>query len=157
MRLVVFLLVLLIPAASYAQDAQSLCQVLTNHKPADDVNYVAGKEDVVPADVGGGIKQPVFDPISVPIQVDLIERLDLGVIETDDGVILEPYVAQVDVYQDGRVLYNGQDITEQTMVLCEDADGQEQGDAVNSQSEETIEIKKGIEGQPLPEHTDKDE
>lgn len=154
MRILTFLVLLLLPFQAYAQDKEVFCKELTEHVPDDDVNYKPGREGVVPADVDGGIAQPVFDPISVPIQVELLEYMDLDV---PKGIDLEPYVAQVDVFQDGRVLYNGQDISKQTLVLCSDVDGQAEEDALNSQSEETEEIKEGIERAPLSETKAADE
>ena len=145
---------MLLPFQAAAQDKTVFCQQLTEHVPDDDVNYKPGREDVVPADVDGGVAQPVFDPISIPVQIELLEYMDIDV---PDGIDLEPYVAQVDVFQDGRVLYNGQDISKQTVVLCSDADGQAEEDALNSQPEETEDIKEGIEREPLSETKDTDE
>lgn len=154
MKILVFLLVFLMPFAAVAQEKEAFCQKLTHHVPDDDVNFEPGRDDVVPADIGGGVAQPIFEPISVPIQLELLEYMDLDV---PDGLDLEPYVAQVDVFQDGRVLYNGQDISKQTVVLCSDADGQEQDDGLNSQTNETKDIKEGIEREPLSETKSTDE
>ena len=42
-------------------------------------------------------------------------------------------------------------------MLCSDADGQAEEDALNSQPEETEDIKEGIEREPLSETKDTDE
>lgn len=131
MRFILFLLVFIMAAPVFAGEVRvasgrsiksergdGFCQALSNHIPDADVNHRAGVEDVVSADIGGGLKQPILDPIRIPIEIELLDRFDLGSVAGIPGIDLEPIVASVEVYQDGRVLYNGQDISQQAFHKC---------------------------------------
>lgn len=95
----------------YAQTPETVCKILPDYQPGVDVH---GNE-VVPADVGGGLAQPVFDVIEIPVTVDLIKRFNLDV---PQGIELEPDVATIAIHQDGRVTYNDQDISARVSELC---------------------------------------
>lgn len=101
-----------------AEKGDDFCQKLVPHVPEKGVNYRTDLENVVPADTEGWIKRPVAEPIRIPVEIELLDRLDLGNIENIPGIDLEPEVAAVEVYQDGRVLYNGQDISQQVKRKC---------------------------------------
>jgi hypothetical protein len=75
--------------------------------------------DVVPADINADVKNPYSDPIIVPVEIDLIERFDLP---PQEGVTLEPSVAGLAIYDDGRVLYNGEDVFGDIETVCSGAD-----------------------------------
>lgn len=118
MRLLLFTLtILMLSQTVLAEEAQSaLCKVLPAHVPQADVAYVG--DATVPADlnpIATPIATPIYDPVVIPVEVDLIDRFNLNV---PAGIKLKPEVASVKIYQDGRVDYNGQDITDQAHELC---------------------------------------
>lgn len=84
----------------------SLCKESTViHEPRDDVNYQSD----------AGLELP--DPIMVPVTVDLLERYEIAV---PDGVEAETYLGMMEIYKDGRILYNGVDISGDIKDVCED-------------------------------------
>ncbi len=99
----VFLLVLLFSFPALADD---LCAHIA--KGAD---YVAGVDvrgrGVVPADLNA-VESPILDPVRIPVKAGI----------EIDGLVVEPEVASVEIYQDGRVMYNGQDISSQVKRTC---------------------------------------
>lgn len=100
--------------------AQTLpeCRMLTEHRPEADVAFKPGEDakgkKVVPADINASpIGQE--DPIVIPLTVDLAQRLgNQGV----TGLQLETTTGFLEVSKNGRVTYNGQDITSQTYAVC---------------------------------------
>ncbi len=103
----------------YAQTSiSSLCTKLTQHQPDSDVTYQAGVDvngnAVVPADINAGY-QPNTN-FEIPVTVDLAERLDIDI----DGLELKPSFGTLVYTGDNRVMYEGQDITNRALYLCED-------------------------------------
>ncbi len=141
MRHLLVLAVLFSPSAAIAEEAASViefCQQLASHTPDDDVNFKPGQDDVVPADLNGALAVPVLNPIRIPVRAPIEEYLSGSAADILSDTGEPPIAAFIDVYQDGRVLYNGQDISQQTQTLCADADGQAEADAVNSEPEEKL-------------------
>ena len=96
------------------------CRLLPVHVPRADVsaNYRAGVvvhgKAVVPADLNGG-HFPNLDHVVIPLSVDLAERLNNSNIQ---GLQLEAGLGTIEIYQSGRVVYNGQDWTSQVYAIC---------------------------------------
>lgn len=125
MRKFVSVFVLLLfwtPAVSLAQQEAEViapeCRLLPDHKAAADVEYKPGVDihgkAVVPADINAG---PMGDAqtIVVPLTVDLAERLQgLNV----PGLAMESTLGFLEISPEGRVNYNGRDLTPQVYVLC---------------------------------------
>ena len=158
----ILLLALIWPVSAFAQDTslEMLCKTLPEYKQADGVEHVPGAEDVVPADINP-LKAATPDVINIPIDVMLAQRFTAVKIPND--LELQPTVGMVSVHMDGRVDYNGQDISGQAYSLCgksvviteeievpniEQGNGQ-QGEDILSSQPKVIEIKDGIEGEVL--------
>ncbi|MEM9468791.1 MAG: hypothetical protein AAF988_01370 [Pseudomonadota bacterium] len=94
-----------------------LCKQLAAYQ-SDEANYVAGVDvkgkTVIPADLN---QSPIQVPeiIRIPLEIELAQRLNqLQDINIDaDGAIGVVYISQ-----DGRVFYEGKDISEKTREVC---------------------------------------
>ena len=134
------------PAVAQTEETRSpVCDITAryqsgeaDYKPGVDVN---GNE-VVPADLNDGcIKQS--EGIHIPLQLDLADRLQR--IE-ELGITSEGQLGFVDVYADGRVAYNGKDISSHIETYCglepkevPAENGQKQPDAIQSEPISTLE------------------
>lgn len=100
----------------------SLCRTLVSHTPRDDVNYHPG-QDVVngkvvpPADVSdnGDLNFLKTQTIEIPLTVDVARRLNIS----HPGVEMETRLPPLQLRPDGRVFWQGRDLTTQTVDLCE--------------------------------------
>lgn len=118
MKYTAALLVLLFSLPAWAEDVdiRTFCHLLPEYQRPAGVEYqpgVGADGPVVPADLGPSLKG--FDTIEIPVEVDLIERFGLM---PPEGVELNPYVALMSIHKDGRVDYNGQDVSQQAHTLC---------------------------------------
>lgn len=124
----------IISAAAFAQDAtdgksssvaveKMICQRLYTHQPSADTNYQPGVDvngkAVAPADVQTPFQATQTNYIEVPLQVNLANRLSVNSQDKEMYATL----GNLRLYNDGRVLYNGQDLTQQAMVMCGQAPG----------------------------------
>ena len=93
-----------------------ICDVLEGQKGAA---YVPGVDikgkPVVAADLESDFNKEIF-PIEIPVEVDLVDRSNLDVVE---GLDLEPIIANLTIHEDGRVMYGEQEFTNETQALCE--------------------------------------
>lgn len=110
----IFFILTLMAMPAMAQDA---CKTITDMSPDYREGVDVNGNSVLPADINGG-DMLVVDPIIVPIEVDLIERFNLNIVNAS-GVGLEPSVAALAVYPDGKVVYNGRDITDEFYQKCQ--------------------------------------
>lgn len=110
-------------AKAMAQDASFdvLCRTLPEYQPAQNVkgaDYLPGVDVkgrlVAPADLGPQIP-PMIDVVNIPVTIDLIQRFALSV---PVGAELKPDVGAFSVYKDGRVTFNGQDLTRKAYSVC---------------------------------------
>lgn len=125
MRCTLVLMFLLFSSAASAQ-------LVEIKRPCDDVvaaadvhgaEYVPGVDvngkAVAPADVKSDV-QAVVDPIRIPIEIDILKFLDLDI---PDGVVAgveqDVPVAFFDIHSDGRVSYNGRDISSSVSTSCD--------------------------------------
>ncbi len=154
MKYVLFILVLLSPMTAIAQDLtlETLCASLPEYRQAEGVEYVPGAEAVVRADLNP-LNAAVPDIIDIPITVQLAERFpDLNI---PADLQLEPNVALLSVHKNGRVEYNGQDVSGQIYTTCEKEQSEsetahgQQGEDILSSEPKVIEIKDGIKGEVL--------
>lgn len=91
--------------------SSTMCNVVTQYQPGTGSNNVR----VAPADLNASaVAAP--DPVIVPLEIDLAEFLNIGAVR--EGVALEPEIGTVAIYLDGRVLYNGQDISSSIQMAC---------------------------------------
>jgi hypothetical protein len=95
------------------------CRLLTRHVPRDDVNYQSGREDVVPADLYSSQRMEISKDVVIPLSVDLAEYFEL---EVPRGVELKPALGVFRIKSDGRVFWNGRDLTHQAEAYCSAGD-----------------------------------
>lgn len=113
------LCVLVFPTSVMAQnDAKQMCKaiqsVTAEYTPGVDVKGNA----VTPADLNDSvIETPVLQPVTIPVEIDVIERFELE-IPPESGIELKPRVADITIYPDGKVEYNGQEITQRSAFVC---------------------------------------
>lgn len=94
-----------------------ICDQARPKKNADiGAEYVAGVDvdgrKVAKADVDGGMD--IF-PVIIPVEVDLARKFGMVF---DDGINFSPRVAQFEVFADGRILFNGKDVTPRAKEQC---------------------------------------
>lgn len=106
------------PAAAQRPDMNKICEQLTAYDEAG-ANFVPGVDmkgnPVAPADIedsGGG--QGIYDPVVIPITIDLSSRYA----GKTSGLNLEPEVSWLEIYGDGRILFNGEDIGPDIRTRC---------------------------------------
>ncbi len=116
-----FIVILLLAYPVLAQDAeQEFCTAVAKYQSGG-ADYVPGVDvhgkPVVGADLNSGMK-PMFDPVVIPIEIDIAERFGL---ELPEGMAMKPEIAHVKIYSDGRVEYNDTDVTKDTETMCSSA------------------------------------
>ncbi len=123
-----------------ALNAKEMCRFIANYQDGDAAAYQPGvdvKGDAVaPADLNPPIII-IEQPIVVPIEIDILERFD---IVAPEGVELKPEFARIAIHRDGRVEFNGQEITQRSAFVC----SQERLKARGIRSSVTIEGKKVV-------------
>ena len=119
---IALLLMLLVIAGNvYAQEPsfEVLCRTIPEYKKSvSGVEYQAGVDvngkSVVPADLNA-LDASIPDIINIPINLDMAQRFARTM---PTGVELKPDVGMIGVHKDGRVTYNGQDISKQAYSVC---------------------------------------
>lgn len=112
--------VFLFSVSSWAQDEAlpKECLTLKEHKPAMGVIYQPGVDvrgnPVVPADMNAPVIN-VPDVMTIPLSVDLAKRLPSAAAK---GMDMKGTTGFLMVYKDGRVTYDGQDVTSQVYLIC---------------------------------------
>jgi hypothetical protein len=97
----------------------TLCQQrATDYVPEANVEYQPGIDvdgnPVVSADIGVNLGENIY-PLRIPLEMDLLERFNLDI---PQGIIADAEVAGIMVYEDGRVTYNGHDISSKVETFC---------------------------------------
>ncbi len=106
-----------------AQEAvDPACQALERHKTINDATYRAGVDvngnAVVPADLGTTASSIVKNVTRIPLTVDLTERSRALGSPVQEGLELDANFGVLEIYEDGRVLLDGQDWTNNLQTLC---------------------------------------
>lgn len=121
MRIFVLTALLLATSAMpvLAQDGNlALCKLRSQHVAAPNTAYQAGVDAqgraVVPADVAAS-PSVVPDVVRIPMTVDLAQRLG----SVPAGAEMKTSTGMIEIHKDGRVSFNGQDMTEVAVVLCD--------------------------------------
>lgn len=121
MRYFFCLLILMsVPRFAYAQENKIApeCRSLTAHKADVGVDYKPGVDvkgrPVVPADINAAVID-VPDMMVVPLSIDLAKRLPSA---SAKGVDMAGTAGFLEVWKNGRITYNGQDVTPQVYLLC---------------------------------------
>ncbi len=93
------------------------CRLLPDHKAAPDVAYEPGVDvngrAVVPADLNIAAADLGRQTMVIPLSIDMAQRID-----TIAGVKLEGTQGFLEISPDGRVTFNGQDLTPQAYAVC---------------------------------------
>ncbi len=55
------------------------------------------------------------DPIKIPLTLNMADRYDLDI---PDGTLLEGNLGMIEIYKDGRIVYNNEDISEDIKDTC---------------------------------------
>ncbi|MCB1681965.1 MAG: hypothetical protein KDI65_08525 [Alphaproteobacteria bacterium] len=96
---------------------KSLCTQLSEYQSGG-ADYVPGVDvegnPVASADLEEQVPA-LYDPVIIPVTVDLAARYGLSL---PQGVELKPEVAWLEIYRDGRVLYNGEDVRGRLHAAC---------------------------------------
>lgn len=138
MRLLFVLILLLLPfAVARAQDQSALCALMPAHKPSAGVEYQPGVDvygrPVAPADMNAPATQMVPDVVRVPLTIDLAQRFG-GALPT--GTQLETQMGMIEIHRNGRVTYNGHDLTTAAQKVCNGATIPASPAAENAQAQE---------------------
>ncbi len=106
---------------AFAEDAgrDTICRLLPQHKPVADVEYKAGVDvqgnPVLGADLGAPLKPLDGPAVVIPVDINLASRFNVAL---PAGAEIKPAIAALKIYADGRVEYNGQDISGQVHDMC---------------------------------------
>jgi hypothetical protein len=94
----------------------SLCRQIISHTPRGDVAHKPASDGHIPADLpNANTYNPLDKPMEIPLDIDLAQRLDLSVTGLEMYARLPPLV----LHPDGKVFWQGRDISMQTRDLCE--------------------------------------
>jgi hypothetical protein len=92
------------------------------YEQPDGIEYVPGIDAkgnfIVAPDIGVDMSSNDF-PMYIPIEIDLLERFNLDV---PLGIIADAEVAGIQIYADGKVTYNGHDISGNVQSFCSEHD-----------------------------------
>jgi hypothetical protein len=99
-------------APAFAQDSQALCKLMATYTPGVDVHGNA----VVPADLKAAAG--ANDVIKIPVTIDLAKTLSQNL---PAGTEMDAAVSMIEIHKDGKVMYNGQDVTQQASAVCASA------------------------------------
>ena len=101
----------------WAQNDLALCKLRAQHTASPGAAYQPGVDvhgnPVMPADVNAAPSM-VPDVIRIPMTVDLAQRL--GTVPA--GMELKADTGMVEIHKDGKVIFNGQDFTTQSVAVC---------------------------------------
>lgn len=128
--------IMLSPLTYAAEGMPPECRLVAAHQPRADVTYTPGVDvkgkAVVPADLNAA---PIPAPkvVTAPLSVQLSSRLQGMNIS---GVEMPAPVGFLEIYDTGRVVYDGKDLTPQVYALCgisgKVTDGQGAPDTIKS-------------------------
>ena len=114
------------PQAAKSSEKKGGCDFLSQlsaiHIPQSDVTHRPA------ADVSADLNAAAFalpHSIQIPIAIDTLERLG---VENPVGLEGNANIANAEVYMDGRIVYNGQDLTQNLQGLCPVENGAESKD-----------------------------
>jgi hypothetical protein len=116
-----FLFMFSFPSFARASDLEYLCMNAFHEMPTYDASYKPGVDvygnKVVSADLYSN-NQLIPDVVTVPLTRDLATRfIDMG-----EGVAMEAVIGDIQIYPDGKVIFNNQDITKSAREICQTGD-----------------------------------
>jgi hypothetical protein len=84
-------------------------------------NYVGGVDvngnSVVPADLNSSGSDILPEVIEIPVTMELAQKLNLSIA----GLELKPELGKISVTKNGKVTFNGRDISSNVTTFCKDA------------------------------------
>lgn len=95
-------------------ETYDLCALshIREHRPANAVNHEPR------ADVNHHISPiTVPDPMHIPLTVDMAQRMD---IDLPQGIEMQGMIGLLSVYKNGRIMYDGKDLTRNIQDICND-------------------------------------
>ncbi len=117
----VFIFILFIPVTSFARDADPvhrICDEISKSSARQSADYVPGVDvhgkAVASADLNASTLG-ALNSVSIPIELDLAQAFGLNF---PAGIELNPIVASLQIFQDGRVVYNDVDLTQKVQNFC---------------------------------------
>lgn len=108
----IFLALMLLLLAPAAQANALLCEAMAAHVPESDVAHIPDDDVTM-----NSFEVPNTDPVRVPVDIDMAAIT--GGYDAY-GAELKPNFGVIEVYKDGRVIYNGKDISSLASDYCDD-------------------------------------
>ena len=100
-------------------DDNAVCKILATHSSTNNVVYQAGVDvngnPVVPAQLNS---DPIIDSLNivkVPLNINLAQRVSRL---SGQGIQMDAPLGMLEIHQDGKIKYNGEDWTKPVMTLC---------------------------------------
>ncbi|HTK83994.1 MAG TPA: hypothetical protein VL625_02815 [Patescibacteria group bacterium] len=118
---------LLVSTAAYASDDSAVCHIVSSHaQAAASAAYTPGVDvngkPVAPADVNATPPMAMPDVVRMPITVDMAQQLAAA----PAGTEMKADMGWVEIHGDGKVMFEGQDVTAKTQTLCANVPAQEE-------------------------------
>jgi len=117
----VFILIFFTPVTCFASDStpvHRICDEISKSSVRQSADYVPGVDvhgkAVASADLNGSSLE-TLNPVSIPIELDLAQAFGLSF---PTGIELNPIVANLQIFHDGRVVYNDVDLTQKVQNFC---------------------------------------
>lgn len=118
MKRALLIFALFTAAPAQAQETSALCQFWTAHK-ASSAAYQPGVDvhgnPVVPADINAASPALMPSRVTFPLTIDMAQAFNIPV---PPGTKMEAGFGMIEAFTDGRVLFNGQDLSAQAQVVC---------------------------------------
>lgn len=120
--MLLFMMLFSVPHLAWAQDRTyfNVCVALDESVTDENPDYQPGVDvngnPVTPADLNEPLKAVNY-PLIIPIEVDLLRLINNG--SVGNTINLDPKVAEIKVFEDGHVEYNGQDISSYVNYTCD--------------------------------------
>jgi hypothetical protein len=143
---------LLVSTSAFANDDSAVCHIVSSHaQVAAGAAYTPGVDvkgnPVAPADVNATPPMSMPGVVRMPITMDMAQQLAAA----PAGTEMKADVGWVEIHGDGKVLFNGQDVTAKTQTLCANVPAHEETPA----AEHHAAVKHSGHGKTASKHTPK--
>ncbi|MGN7438469.1 MAG: hypothetical protein ACTHOO_07470 [Alcanivorax sp.] len=115
----------LVLSISDAHATEDKVEILCEHVSKDKTDPVGAEyvpnvdvygNTVTAADVDADSSAKIYNPVIIPIEIDLAARYGVSL---PIGGEIKPTVADIKIFQNGHVQYNGKDISGKVRTLCQ--------------------------------------
>jgi len=135
-RLFILVIPMILSVTAFAEEEQeSFCIA---YRQPEGVAYQPGIDvhgkPVIPADLNDK-SYFVPDVIKVPLNIDLAQRFDRDWVP---GTDMDAEMGIIEIYRDGRVMFNDHDVTEEAIAFCEEEEIAESSITVIDSVEDSI-------------------